>query len=377
MRKITTMVAALLIATTTFAQAPQGFSYQAVVRDAQNAVVANQTIEVTLTILQGATADSATAVFSEKHSAQTNANGLFTLTMGSVDATAFSKIDWAAGNVFLKTESRYGTATTQLLSVPFALYAAKAAEADVDLSGYYSKAEIDSLISALKAQIDGDAVDLGLTSGTLWATCNVGAINPWDYGNYYAWGETEIKDNYVWSTYKYCNGGWNSLTKYCNSASCGNGGFTDALITLELADDVAAAVIGSDYSMPTVADWNELSSQCYWVWTSNYNEHGVSGYIVYKVKSAGDKGTKVYSGDTPSTSYSLSDAHIFLPATGSRSNTGLSNAGSYGYYWSASLSLRDYDPYCAHSCNFGGYIVYQSGTSDRYCGLTVRPVRRR
>lgn len=375
MRKITTMVAALLIATATFAQAPHGFSYQAVVRDAQNAVVANQTIEVTLTILQGATADSATAVFSEKHSAQTNANGLLTLTVGSVDDTAFSKIDWVAGNVFLKTESQYGTATTQLLSVPFALYAAKAAEADVDLSDYYSKAEIDSLISALKAQIDGDAVDLGLTSGTLWATCNIGAINPWDYGNYYAWGETETKTNYSWSTYKYCNGGNTKLTKYCNSASCGNDGFTDALTTLESADDAAAAVLGSDYSMPTKADWEELGNQCYWVWTSDYNGQGVSGCIVYKAKSAGDKGTKVYSGDTPSASYSLSDAHIFLPATGSHSNTGLSNAGSSGYYWSA--SLRDYYPNNAHICSFGSYIVYQSGVGDRYCGFTVRPVRRR
>ena len=130
MRKITTLVAALLMAVATFAQAPQGFSYQAVVRDAQNAIVANQTVEVTVTILQGASADAAQAVFSEKHSAKTNANGLFTITVGSVDNAEFAKIDWGKGNNFLKTESAYGESTTQLMSVPYALYAEKAASID-------------------------------------------------------------------------------------------------------------------------------------------------------------------------------------------------------------------------------------------------------
>ncbi|MBP5666694.1 MAG: hypothetical protein J6X32_00945, partial [Salinivirgaceae bacterium] len=130
MRKFTTLVAALLMAVATFAQAPQGFSYQAVVRDAQNAIVANQTVEVTVTILQGATADAAQAVFSEKHSAKTNANGLFTITVGSVNASDFAKIDWGKGNSFLKTESAYGESTTQLMSVPYALYAEKAASID-------------------------------------------------------------------------------------------------------------------------------------------------------------------------------------------------------------------------------------------------------
>lgn len=130
MRKFTTLVAALLMAVATFAQAPQGFSYQAVVRDAQNAIVANQTVEVTVTILQGATADAAKAVFTEKHSAKTNANGLFTITVGSVDNAEFAKIDWGKGNNFLKTESAYGESTTQLMSVPYALYAEKAASID-------------------------------------------------------------------------------------------------------------------------------------------------------------------------------------------------------------------------------------------------------
>ena len=130
MRKITSLVAALLLSVATFAQAPQGFSYQAVVRDAQNTIVANQTVEVTISILQGATADAAKSVFSEKHSAKTNANGLFTITIGSVDAAGFAKIDWGKGSCFLKTESAYGESTTQLMSVPYALYAANAGTID-------------------------------------------------------------------------------------------------------------------------------------------------------------------------------------------------------------------------------------------------------
>ena len=68
-------------------------------------------------------------------------------------------------------------------------------------------------------------VDLGLSSGMLWATCNVGANAPEDYGNYFAWGETEPKEDYTWETYKWCNGTYNTQTKYCTNSSYGNNGF--------------------------------------------------------------------------------------------------------------------------------------------------------
>ena len=214
-------------------------------------------------------------------------------------------------------------------------------------------------------------VDLGLTSGNLWATCNVGATNPWDYGNYYAWGETETKNNYSWGTYKYCNGSYNSLTKYNDKT---NYGTVDNKTTLESADDVAAAVFGADYSMPTTADWDELSNQCYWVWTTNYNGQNVSGYIVYRAKSEGDKGVKVYADGTALASYSLSDAHIFLPAAGFRNDSDLNLAGSYGYYWSSSLD--ESSPRSARYCAFGSDYVGPTYIGDRYCGFSVRPVRR-
>ncbi|MBO4370001.1 MAG: hypothetical protein J5808_01395, partial [Paludibacteraceae bacterium] len=84
-----------------------------------------------------------------------------------------------------------------------------------------------------------DYVDLGLPSGTLWATCNVGANTPEEYGDYFAWGETTLKSNYEWSTYKY--GTYNQLTKYCYKSDYGKNGFTDTKTTLDAEDDAATA----------------------------------------------------------------------------------------------------------------------------------------
>ena len=223
----------------------------------------------------------------------------------------------------------------------------------------------------VNVNVNTDVVDLCLPSGIKWATCNVGATNPWDYGNYYAWGETQAKSKYHWDTYKYCNATKNSLTKYNNAASNGT---IDNKTTLEPADDVATAVCGADFSMPTTADWDELSNQCYWVWTNNYNGQNVSGYIVYHAKSDGDKGVKVYVDGTALDSYSLSDVHIFLPAAGYRFNSGLYFAGGAGHFWSS--SLYGHDPSGARYSNFNSNNVYPSSHDDRCNGLSVRPVKR-
>ena len=94
-------------------------------------------------------------------------------------------------------------------------------------------------------------IDLGLPSGTLWATCNVGATAPEDYGDYFAWGETQPKEYYNWSNYQYCNGDFDQLTKYCTDASCGYNGFTDDLTTLLSEDDAATANWGIGWRIPT------------------------------------------------------------------------------------------------------------------------------
>ena len=192
-----------------------------------------------------------------------------------------------------------------------------------------------------------EAVDLGLPSGIKWASCNVGAKTPEGYGKYYAWGEVSRKTNYSWSTYKYANGSNTTLTKYCNDTTYGNNGFKDAKSTLKNEDDAALLNWGFVWRMPTESEWTELRNNCAWTWTTQNN---VNGYLV--------------TSNTNSNS-------IFLPAAGYRNNKKLSNVGSYGYYWSASLSSDV--PYYAWRVIFSS-DSYEGEGSYRYRGYTVRAV---
>ena len=131
MKKIITICAAILMSASVFAQAPQKMSYQAVIRDATNALVANQTVGMQVSILQGSA--SGTAVYVETHNATTNINGLVSIEIGggTLVSGSFSTINWGNGPFFIKTETDPAggtnytiTGTTQLLSVPYAMYAA-------------------------------------------------------------------------------------------------------------------------------------------------------------------------------------------------------------------------------------------------------------
>ena len=122
-----------------------------------------------------------------------------------------------------------------------------------------------SMITSVALADTREYVDLGLPSGTLWATCNIGADSPEDYGLYFAWGETtgyseDTSDgrSFDWSTYKYCNGSSYTLTKYCNDSSRGYNGFTDNLTELVPEDDAATANWGAGWCMPTVEQFDEL-----------------------------------------------------------------------------------------------------------------------
>ena len=200
---------------------------------------------------------------------------------------------------------------------------------------------------AAKAKKNGthrghEYVDLGLS--IKWATCNVGANAPEEYGNYYAWGEVVPKPDYSWATYKYCNGTSNSMTKYCTKSSYGT---VDNKTTLEAMDDAASVNWGGSWRMPTYAEWTELREQCTWTWTTR---NGKKGYEV----------TSKTNGNS-----------IFLPAAGNRFGTSLYDAGSRGGYWSSSL----YESYPYFAC----YVYFYSGSvysysDDRYRGRSVRPV---
>ena len=166
-------------------------------------------------------------------------------------------------------------------------------------------------------------VDLGLS--VKWATCNVGASKPEDYGDYFAWGETKPKKRYSSSNYSY----------------------TSNPTILPLSADAARANWGGSWRMPTRAEQDELREQCTWTWTT---QNGVKGYRVTSTKNG---------------------KSIFLPAAGYRYDSSLNHAGRYGYYWLSSLNT-------GYSSN--AYFLYFTWSSVvwyyyyRYYGLSVRPV---
>ncbi len=186
-------------------------------------------------------------------------------------------------------------------------------------------------------------VDLGLPSGTLWATKNIGATEVYDYGDYFAWGEITTKDNYDWDPYIYYDSSDSensTITKYNTS---------DGKTSLDLDDDAARQNWGGDWRFPTIEELEELVNNCTWTWTSNYEESGVSGFEV--------------SSDTGS---------IFLPAVGYFWKEGVTRANSIGYYWSSSLSSND--------TKLAQRLYFTSGNQylddgSRYKGYAVRPVR--
>ena len=203
-------------------------------------------------------------------------------------------------------------------------------------------AKFEAEESADSGSLNGhDYVDLGLS--VKWATCNVGASSPEDYGGYYAWGEIEEKDDYSWNTYRWCNGTEDSMTKYCTRAS---DGIVDNKSILDPEDDVAHVKWGGTWRMPTNAEQDELRNNCTWTWTTL---NGVNGYQV-----TGPNGNS-----------------IFLPAAGYRNGAGVYSIGGLGYYWSSSLS-SNYSNY-AYRLDFND-SSYDWYSYYRYYGLSVRPV---
>ena len=241
-----------------------------------------------------------------------------TVTVTSTPNEGYTFIGWYVNDVLVRTDAEYTFTVSE----------------DVDLVARFKKEEINGR----------RYVDLGLPSGLKWATCNVGASKPEDYGGYYAWGETEEKDDYDLSTYKWCKGSDYTMTKYCTTSDLGT---VDNKTVLDRADDVAHVKWGGTWRMPTFDEQEELLSKCTWTWTT---QNGVNGY-----KVTGPNGNS-----------------IFLPASGFRHSTGVEYRGIGGSYWSSSLY--------SNSCNYLSYYLdfgcsgRAGGNNYLYLGLSVRPV---
>lgn len=198
--------------------------------------------------------------------------------------------------------------------------------------------------------IDGhEVVDLGLPSGIYWATCNIGAASPELQGGYFSWGETQEKDAYTDTNYKFYD--WNArflLTKYSTDSINRWDGMIDNLVILEPEDDAATVNWGDKYRMPTREEFQELIDCCTWEWdTINFRP----GYRI-----TGKKG-----------------ANIFLPAAGERNDSRYDEVGLSGVYWSASLcTYHNIDAFTLEFNKIECQVV--SVGRNRHAGQSIRPV---
>ena len=225
---------------------------------------------------------------------------------------------------------------------------------DVNGDGAVSMSDANMIVNIFLNQIVYVPVDLGLS--VKWATCNVGASDPWEYGDYFAWGETESKgDNeYDLLHYKWCDDNY-KMTKYCCSSFYG---YDDGKTYLELQDDAAYVNMGEGWRMPSRAEQEDLRTKCTWTW---YNEGNL--------KYGGTAGDEVIGTNGNS---------IFLPAAGYRSfdyysDKRLYDVGVSGNYWSSDLysTFSDAAWYLQYVHEYS--FIYRNSTT-RCDGLSVRGV---
>jgi uncharacterized protein (TIGR02145 family) len=189
-------------------------------------------------------------------------------------------------------------------------------------------------------------VDLGLS--VYWASCNIGANAPEEYGDYYAWGETNTKEVCTWSTYQWKKENSSLLTKYCPLEEYG---IVDGKTLLDIDDDVVKSLYGNDWQLPSKEEWIELENNCDWKWTAINN---TTGWLI----------TSMIEG--------YEDRSIFLPASGVLKDNKLINAGSFASYWSNQLNGER--PRTAYALRIDS-LEHSTTVYDRCYGLSVRPVR--
>jgi hypothetical protein len=212
-----------------------------------------------------------------------------------------------------------------------------------------------------------ESVDMGLS--VKWASCNLGASQPEEYGDYYAWGEVYpyywSLENHTWrdgksagydlASYRWCNGVYNKITKYCYGADSqwDGEGNPDNKRVLDPEDDAAHVVLGGNWRMPTYEEWQELGSHCAWQFTTL---NGVSGYKVTSKKSG------------------FTDKWIFLPSAGFLDERSSTNVGQDGDYWSSTIMFYGNGSQFAMRIGWGEVLNISDTWEERYRGLSIRPV---
>ena len=281
--------------------------------------------------------DMSVSMFTDEKKLLVDANAMLNVVVKQYGEVIEELVTWSSDNPSVAVVDRNGIVTGKSAGI-----------AHITASTRSSSAQCTVTVVET-SDIEPEYVDLGLSVN--WATFNVGALSPEDYGAYYALGEIETKSTYNWSTYRWCNGSSNTLTKYCSETDNGYDGFVDYKTALEDADDVAHVKWGSSWRMPTKAEQEELRTNCTWAWTT---VNGVNGYRVTSKKPG------------------YTDRSIFLPAAGYRYGTVLSDVGSRGRYWSSSINNMGYS---SNAWNLEiGSSYYNVFGANRYYGLSVRPV---
>ncbi|MBP5422289.1 MAG: hypothetical protein IJ916_06080 [Paludibacteraceae bacterium] len=209
--------------------------------------------------------------------------------------------------------------------------------------------EVDPIVDG--ASVSGNVgnynyVDLGLS--VKWATYNIGASKPSEYGDYFAWGETKTKDSFLENNYKWCKNTHNNITKYCLDSGKGS---VDNKSTLDKEDDAASVNWGDSWRMPTLKEQKELIDGCTWEWTSDFNNSGIAGAIATSKKNSNT---------------------IFFPAAGYSMDLFFVATKSSGLYWSSTLDensiMADIFGFRSECTELNNYA------ESREYGLTIRAV---
>lgn len=436
MKKLVLTLTLAIAALLSFAQIPQTFSYQGVVRDAESKIVAEKPITVNVQILQGT--DDGTAVYSETHEVTTNANGLMTFELGSKDAENFAKIDWSNAPYFVKTVAEFDgkqiSGVTPLLAVPYALYAAKAGNADVDLSNYALKSEIPNVDLSnyyLKSDVDALLAELNAKVKKLDKQLNppaapqVGSIPALfsiseDKQIYFSQGNLQYQAST--STWRFAEqqydiigsnnsnisesyDGWIDLFGWGTSGYNGKSPFMTSTDNLDYGDGTND-IAGTSYDWGvynaisnggnqaelwrtlTKGEWTYLintradaSSKCSFASVNN-----VAGLVLLPDDWTLPSGVTFTSGafnDYTQNTYSSEDwakmeanGAVFFPAAGYRDGgTGVFVVGQYGTYWASSGYWTESSLASAGRLNFRGNSVDAKNNFYCSCGLSVRLVQ--